>query len=122
MFYCTILQRFQDQIQQEQKDIWNSDGEDSVSVKSNASNESELAARHQSTPAPLAQIRSRENPTDSDEVKTKSKKKKKETKRDGNNEKVPEVITLWKKEGRFSTIRSMKNIMIRMKSRKHGNG
>ena len=97
MFYCTILQRFQDQIQQEQKDVWNSDGEDSVSVKSNASNESELSVRHQSTPVPLPQIRSKENPTDSDEVKPKSKK-------------------------RFSTIRSMKNIMIRMKSRKHGNG
>ena len=92
MFYCTILQRFQDQIQQEQKDIWNSDGEDSVSLKSNASNESELSIWHQSTPVPLPQIRSRENPTDSDEVKPKSKKKKKETKRDGNNEKVPELM------------------------------
>ena len=74
MFYCTRLQRFQGQIQQEEKDIWNSDGEDSASVRRNACNQSQLSVRPQSTPVPLPQIRSRGRPAKSDEIKPKYKK------------------------------------------------
>ena len=54
MFYCTSLQRFQEQIQQEEKDIWNSDGEDSVNMRSNTWNQSELSVPPQSTPVHLS--------------------------------------------------------------------
>ena len=74
MFYCTILQRFQEQIQQEEKDIWDSDSKDSVSVRSNACNQSEISIQSQSTPVPLPQKRSRGRPAKSDEIKPKSKK------------------------------------------------
>ena len=40
MFYCTRLRRFQEQIQQKQKDLWNSGDEYSVGGKSNASSQS----------------------------------------------------------------------------------
>ena len=55
LFYCFDFRilRFQEQIQQEERDIRNRDGEDSVSVRSNAYNPSELSVRPQSTPAPL---------------------------------------------------------------------
>ena len=71
MFYCTRLQGFQEQIQQEEKDICNSDGEDSVSVRSNASNQSELSVRPQSTTVPFTQKRSRGRPVKSDRIKPK---------------------------------------------------
>ena len=74
MFYCTRLQRFQEQIQQEEKDIWDSDSKDSVSVRSNASNQSEISIRSQSTPVPLPQKRSRWRPAKSEAIKPKSKK------------------------------------------------
>ena len=52
-------------------DLWNSDGEDSVSVRSHASNQSELSVRPQSTPVLLPQKRSRERPATPDEIKAK---------------------------------------------------
>ena len=61
MFYCTRLQQFQEQIQHEKKDIWNSDIKDSLNVRSNASNQSKLSVPTQSTPAPLPQKQSRES-------------------------------------------------------------
>ena len=69
MFHCTKLQQFQEQIQQEEKDIWNSDGEDSVGV-SNGSNQSELSVP-QSTPVSLPQKTSSGRPAKSDEIKPK---------------------------------------------------
>ena len=66
MFYCTRLQRFQ-----VEKDIWNSDGEDSVNMRNNTWNQSELSVPPQSTPVPLSQKRSRGRPTKLDEIKTK---------------------------------------------------
>ena len=72
MFYCNRLQPFQEQIQQQKKkDIWNSDGEDSDSVRSNASNQSQLSAQPQGTTVPLPQNRSRKRPGKSDEIKSK---------------------------------------------------
>ena len=96
MFYCTRLQRFQVQIQQEEKDIWNSDGEDSVNMRNNTWNQSELSVPPQSTPVPLSQKRSRGRPTKLDELRL--NKKKHESKRDWRDEKVRERITVWKEE------------------------
>ena len=71
MFYCTRLPRFQEQIQQEEKYIRNRDGKDSVSVRSNACNQSRLSVRRQSTPVPISQKRSRGRPAWSKEIKPK---------------------------------------------------
>ena len=73
MFYCTSLQRFQEQIQQEEKHIWNSDGEDSVNMRNNTWNQSELSVPPQSTPVPLSQKRSRGRPTKLDELRLNKK-------------------------------------------------
>ena len=69
MFYCARLQRFQEQIQQEEQDIWNSDGEDSVNMRNNTWNQSELYVPPQSTPLPLSQKRSRGRPTKLDKLR-----------------------------------------------------
>ena len=73
MFYCTRLQRFQEQIQQEEKDIWNSDGEDSVNMRNNTSNQPELSVPPQSTSVPLSQKGSRGRPTKLDELRLNKK-------------------------------------------------
>ena len=123
MFYCTRLQRFQEQIQQEEKDIWDSDSKDSVSVRSNASNQSEISIRSQSTLVPLPQKRSRGRP---DEIKSQMKlnlNQKKKNKIKGTAAmRTFENLLVYRKTSWFSTIRSIKNVMIRMKNREHGNG
>ena len=53
MFYCIRLPGFQKQIQQEEKYIRNSDGKDSVNVRSDACNQSQLSVWHQSAPVPI---------------------------------------------------------------------
>ena len=62
---------FKNKFNRKKKDIWNSDGEDSDSARSNASNQSQLSARPQSTTVPLPQNRSRKRPGKSDEIKSK---------------------------------------------------
>ena len=78
MFYCTRLRRFQEQIQQKQKDLWNSGDEYSVGGKSNASSQSELSVKRTCT-SPSKNIKGKED----EQSQTKlSLNKKNETKRD----------------------------------------
>ena len=75
MFYCTRLQQFQEQIQQEKKDIWNSDIKDSLNVRSNAPVQVICSNSKYTCTSPSKTIKGK--PTKLDEVKPKSKIKNK---------------------------------------------
>ena len=91
-------------------------------MRSNASNQLEVFVQPQSTPVPLPQKGFREDQQNQTKLSLIKKKKEKV--------KLTEIGAMWKcenlllygKKRRFFTIQTMKNIIIRMENRKHGNG